>query len=56
MSVVQPSEPKQGTLQLPMSWMYFFNPMARDREISVSVTGLPCVAGKADSTRNIFAL
>jgi hypothetical protein len=49
-------EPKQCRAQPPVLTSTLFDPVARDREICITIAGLPSIAGDRDITRNLGAL
>jgi hypothetical protein len=56
MSVVEPCEAKNRFLENPDTGRGLLEPMAGDNEITISVPGLPSIAGHMDLACNGVAL
>lgn len=49
-------EAQDGPAQPPISWGDFFNPMACNGEVRITITCLPGITGERDLPRNPIAL
>ena len=41
--IAETSETKKSSLDLPLSWCRFLNPMSSNCKVTINIAGLPCV-------------
>ena len=56
MSIVEFGEPEKCTFALPLHGIIFLNPMTCNGKITISVAGLPYIAGDIDGPTNSVTL